>query len=195
MRYYELTESNDTIIKAIKHNCQPWLQATNNPTGLYRGIRDTASVLNKKVRLTKRMTTAMPTHLHDGLNEWFSAKFGAPYRNAAFCTGDNVITLSFGSTYSIFPKGEFSFLWSPNVWDLNMRVNDAMATHDDTIPEGDTPEEEVHDLQTRVLPSMNYTNKDIDAAMKAKVEIMLRCESYYAVSTDVVNDEFKQALL
>jgi 8-oxo-dGTP pyrophosphatase MutT (NUDIX family) len=118
----EWAKSLAPVIKRIKSECKPYLEATEYDVmeyRLYRGLKGTnAPYMSSRVRLTGRKPQATGTHIHDALNEWFTKKFGEPFRNALFTASKADFAADYGNLYLVFPTGNFSFIWSPKVGDL-----------------------------------------------------------------------------
>lgn len=102
-------------------------------------------------RLRNRRPVNTPQHLHDKVNEIFEPKFGWKIRNGVFCYGFTSLNdvpdeLGYGKQYLCFPIGNFSFVFSPDHFDLcghfhemNYSVNDEhinnLVFRDDSIRE------------------------------------------------------------
>ena len=171
------------IVEKIKRDCQPYLKemgqkdmfsAYDRGRALYRGLDSYKGFLKKRVRLGSRRPTDMNIDDHNMINKYFKKKYGAPFRNALFLTGNrrNAAGYNTGSGaayYLIFPIGEFKFIWSSRITDLFSAIVGV---------EGD----KVKSLLNR------YQRTDLKAAKDSGNEIMLRCKSYYAVSNFIIND-------
>jgi len=165
----EVTEQNiEEWAWLIKEDCQFYLRQ-NNPKNfpLYRGLKmEDEPFLKKRVRLKDRTPKDMNPELHHELNSYFQTKFGSPFRNAMFCTGNEAEATVYGAYYYVFPRGKFEFIWSPHIDDL-FSLWDMHGDEDiffDEVKNGD------------------YTNKNLSNAIDSHHEIMIRCNSYYALS-------------
>jgi len=154
----------------IKEDCQYYLNQ-NNPKNspLYRGLgTSNKPFLKKRVRLNNRNPKDTHQYIHNKINKSFVEDFGAPFRNSMFCTGDAYAAANYGDVYHIFPRGKFEFLWSPNIDDL-------FSLWD--LHDGDDDEDEFF----KHFRYGNYTNRNLNDGINSKHEIMLRCNSYYAL--------------
>jgi hypothetical protein len=164
-------------LKQIKKECQPFLKAVDyqpfNKYAILRGLKNTNGELHvkKQVRLGDRKPKDTPHDLHEIINDYFTDKFGEPFRNAMFVVGSDRIAGEYGQQYSIFPAGNFTFLWSDQITDLYEELAiDEMSF----LRNGQADQ---------VLSS--YRNTDLQRAILSKHEIMIRCESYHGLFTDL----------
>lgn len=161
----------------VKRDCQPYLQQNDEPLGnnaLLRGLTGGDEFLKKQVRLTDRTPLDNPTDVHNELNKFFTRKYGAPFRNAMFCTGSRRDTRRYGKTYLVFPIGEFKFLWSSDVKDLYL-------AWDNFNHRNSRSRTKVQDF-VKGLEDANYSTTNLKGAISSGAEIMIICESYYALS-------------
>lgn len=181
----DVKKAGELILK----NCRPFLQQINynlDEYALYRGIgiNEKKLFIELSARLTNRHPSATPLKIHKFLNKQFENQFGHPFRNAVFATGDpgvaeyyskeitNEIIPRF-SIYSIFPIGEFEYIWSPDILDLYDKLGE--------FDYGDiTLSKKVKEyIMDEIIPS--YKNTDLLEAIKSGHEIMLWCEKYYGL--------------
>jgi len=174
----------------ITKHCQPYLQEANG-LSLYRGLgRAKDPFMKKRVRLGNRTPKDMPQDLHKKLNKYFEMKFGAPFRNAMFVTGDDGVANEYGAVYTVYPIGEFEYLWSLHVHDLYSIWENYLPWFD----RNDNKKEEKKKLKEAYLEFYNeeikygYQTTDLNAAIKSGHEIMLRCSNYYAVRHDMAEE-------
>ena len=206
MRYHELlieevsaTVDSETYfrMKALKHgisiikkNCQPYLSQVEDPMKLRRGVSRNykADPINgrpqfgkKQGHLTGREPLGGPmrTH-HDAVNKYFTSEFGYPFRNGILSTGDQMMASGFGTDVAIFPIGEFKFLWSPSVEDLNQQISIEWAAFRlDAAPES------VERLIIGLISEIGYQTTDLQAAIESKNEIMIWAEEYYTLDNSI----------
>ena len=200
MRHYELTEDFATEqiilnqIGTIKQNCQPYLQQNRDAVNrfpLYRGVKKTkhANVIRKDVRLGDRKPSDMPLDLHQFVNGFFKQEYGAPFRNAMFVTGSSGTAGEYGTAYLIFPAGEFQYLWSEHYEDLFSitseygfdQVAPSSLDDDEKIEWRENAKEELVDGVLRT-----YQTDELEKAIDARHEIMIRCSHYYGIHADVL---------
>lgn len=186
MRLNEITVENQptqeeirSIVSKIRSDCKPYLKSNPKPLAelaLYRGILKTnkAWFVDKKTRLQNRQST-MPSDIKSMINKFFVTKFSKPFRDSALVTGNVEMAQLYDTAYIIFPKGPFTFLWSPVVEDLW-----SIIYMDYNFKNMDYEKFENNVLST-------YKNTDLINAIQSNNEVMLRCESYYAVRADMAN--------
>jgi len=167
-----LTEVVPQAAADIKAHCQPYLKEINNDVmnnWLFRGVQNTMSEgwIEKRVRLDDRKSLDTPDHIHRMYNQWFTLNFGQPFRNAIFASGNMNSAADYGMLYMIFPKGDFSYLWSPQIEDLNTLHRNRMDIS-------------AEDLFNH-LGQVGYTQTDLPKAIKTGNEIMIRSQSYYGL--------------
>ncbi len=177
------------IVKTIQRDCKPFLEQANGGT-LYRGLgHENEGMLKKKVRLANREPKDMPQDIHDKLNKYFLMKHGAKFRNALFLSGSDMQAGEYGDLYKIFPIGRFEFLWSPKISDLYTEYEDYEGGfwHDLTPKEERAhKKKQLKRFHDEVL-TKGYTTDHLAKAIKSGNEIMLRCNSYYAINSDGVD--------
>jgi len=178
MRLIELDQAPKNW-QLIKRDCQPYLRSVDDPLMLFRGMdyKDDAGFVRKKARLDDRMPSAMGMTAHNVINDYFTERFGEPFRNSVFCVSNPNLASSFGEVYNVFPIGEFTSLWSPKVEDLNYKmplwIRDLMKGTDEYM-------DKVGDLW-ETLDSYRYRTDDLNSAAAFGHEIMIRCKEYYAI--------------
>jgi hypothetical protein len=203
MRFKELTEDvNDWSLdemtataNLIKTNCQPFLKkaGAHGFGSLYRGIDSNSGLqfIKKNVRLGERDPVMMRIPWHNALNNYFEEKFGEPFRNSMLAIGDRNAAGTFGRAHFVFPAGHFTFLWSPDIADLNYYTE--AKVH---IPTPKTAPEIISDKRFNDYKSgatlidvleenVSYYTDDLQGAIESRNEIMFRCQYYYAVLVDV----------
>ncbi len=175
------------IVEKIKRDCQPYIKEMDQKRmfghSLYRGMDTSKRFLKKRVRLGNRQPTDMLQEEHDMINRYFTKKYGAPYRNALFLTGDAGVAMDYNhgsgaNYYLIFPIDKFSFIWSTRISDLYSEIDD--------VDLGSEIDDRESDNILTLLSRYRKTN--LKAAINSGNEIMLRCKSYYAVSDYIIND-------
>jgi len=172
---YTIPKEYVDFIKYISENCKPFLEEIDYKIfsfPVYRGIE---SVQMKKkfmtvqnVRLENRRPKDMPREVHDKLNELFIRKFKEPFRDALFVTGDSYFAEGYGTTYCVFPVGEFSFIWSKNIKDLFELYEEYIDGYPDVNINQFIP-----DLSSTMY---SYTDNNFKAGVTSDNEIMIRCQ-------------------
>jgi len=191
MKISSLLRPNPIYKKAaveIIQNCKPFLGEIDNDIKrykLYRGVehKPSAPAVIRSARLTTREPRDTTNNIHDVFNEIFVERFGAPFRNAIFVTGSRMAALEYGELVTIYPIGEFKYLWSPEFRDLTRALE---IYHD--------PDFDLIDQVRNIINKGNYKTTDLKQAIKSGNEIMLWCEKYYVVSSKRVLTQINQIL-
>jgi hypothetical protein len=135
-----VTESNltkidslDDIINLIKKECKPFLKYKQL---LYRGMRSDGSAYGiKKVRTDRTPLQTNPV-IYDLLNS-FLKEIGLPPRSEVlFASVARHNTSYYGTSFIIFPRGDFSFAWHTKISDMiNLDMSDIIDTYGPEEPE------------------------------------------------------------
>lgn len=150
----------------IKTNCQPFLKEWGSiPTPTYAMFRGQYNEWPEYIHhtLADREPTGMSKTIQKELDSFFKMEFGYKYRSdhIVFVTGRSANAEQFGNPCVIFPIGRFSYLWCPEIYDINYTLLNNISV-DDII--------------------QNYTfmhNKGITRANNH--EVMIRVKSYCAI--------------
>lgn len=173
-------EQGQTAADLIRRDCKPFLRAIKGNGFLYRGVNipedepfeldDGTRYYVKTVR-QDRKPLSTSRHLSDIIDNWFNKKFGFRARsNAMFCKGErfNLGDISsYGESCIVFPIGPIQYVWAENIDDLYvllLRFGDTVA------------EETVH----KWLDGKDYKTTDLEVAVKSDIEVMVKCNKYYA---------------
>jgi len=208
MRYHEIIESAiddtdainnsagdstviDKIQKYLLENCQPYLEQIGYDTNkyvLYRGIINGGSAIINvhRVRLDDRAPSDTPGECHRLINNYFTQKFGEPFRNAMFATSvesDAAIYAIESGASVVFPIGNFTFVWSPRISDMFTDFIDSDG-FDEKF--GDCELDGSEERLFEILPKLRYQNTDLKAAISSGHEIMIRCKNYVSLPADVL---------
>jgi len=195
----------DSAVK-VKNDCQIYLgQIDPGKDILYRGIRDKAlagtgkgmtdKFIKKDVRLDGRNPKDTDQKAHEYINDYFVKHYGAPFRNGMFATGRESESFKYGTSFQIFPIGDFEFLWSDSVKDLWVQSRPLRIALGDAS-RGDNPE---HWRDERVKKELkmftdsilgSYTTSNLSGGIKSETEVMMRPASYYGVSFDNYTREY-----
>ena len=190
-REYEIAEKwhfderYTRAILSIKRDCQQFLrEAGKLSLNLYRGMGSSHGdvIMDKEVYLTNRQPKGMTDERKDELNAYFTKEFGEPFRDSILATGSHMFAQAFGDVYSIFPVGNFTFLWSPDVDDINRTMHRVWFDNDDSD----------HEIFPEFIPNAvnSYTTQNLQQAIFSENEIMLRCSTYHAIShRKMINDK------
>ena len=163
----------------IKRDCQPYLQQNSQPITkpLLRGMKENKPLIKKEVRKKNRKTLDTHSSIHKVVNKAFVENFGVPFRNALFVTGSTLEAGGYGNRYIIFPIGEFKYIWSEEVKDLYV----ILARKFDQIPN----KKILNQIYEYFKDPNLYKSTDLDSAIESGSEIMIWCDSYYAISKKI----------
>lgn len=172
-------EEITTIISSIKTSCQPFLEQIQSldlsQHRLYRGM-NSYSKFGTKPAHKNRLPVSTDLRVHRIMDEWFLQNVGFRARSeAVFATGDYETASMYGTVYTILPIGEFKFCWSNNVQDMYA-----------DYPKPHKEEKILHNFLNR----SNYQTTDIANAIKSKKEIMIKCEQYFYIRNDIMDETF-----
>ena len=176
----EWARSLAPVIKKIREECQPYLKAINYDVmeyRLYRGMRGTdAPYATGRVRLDDRKPMATATDIHSAVNNYFTEEFAEPFRNALFTSAKANFAADYGNLFLVFPTGDFTFVWSPEVEDLYNyeHVLDEALEGDRENPGAGYFEYE--------MDSYEYRDSGLALAIESGMEIMIRTPIYYGIN-------------
>jgi len=121
----------------IRRDCKPFMDSIdNNPVynTLYRGLMNAeGGVGSKRVRLDGRTPMTTNEDDHNDLNKYFNEKYGHPYRNGLFCSGNKYQADDYGDIYVIFPIGEFDFIYNEEISDLYIAAIDRLQSYSNWV--------------------------------------------------------------
>jgi len=199
----------------IKKNCQPVLRELNSqetPPLLYRGIKSNDPIFIGTVRKNRRPKDT-GIEYHNLFNNSFFKLFGwKPRSEGLFVSGEVWSTKSYGDTYIIFPMGDFKFIYSPNVIDLYVELQN-ITNYDDFIYKlkiknkavlskewregefGYNSKQKRYGMIKKYPEIMNafikgeYTDKNFIEGILSRTEIMINCDKYVAIEKKFYNDQ------
>jgi hypothetical protein len=201
------------LYKFLRKHCQPFLTECDihdkaglheiwDDAILYRGIKTAGmpaidfemSNGDKKLGIFKgTRKDRIPKDTHPELtklvDDKFEEEFGwRPRTEGVFCFGQSGRrhAADYGDVYRIFPMGEIKYVWSPEVYDLTMRLSalaDAAAIRARDKHDPHTKEELEKYAKAFSVKDLEYKDTDLDRACKQRNEIMLDCKSYLAIKT------------
>lgn len=170
MRYKEFI-TEESVRDKIERDCRPYLAQRGDGNLFKGGVRVEGGFGKATAHLGGRNPSMMPLKLHKILNDYFTKEFGHPFRNGVPAIGDEEHAEMFGHVHTMWPIGNFEFLWSPNVTDLNYDMT-SMVTR------GGDNEAELF----AALPSLQYQTTDLPAAINSGKEIMIWVPEYYMIA-------------
>lgn len=184
MKLIEITESPPLLglISYIQENCSEFLSQSSDP--LWRGMTITSSnVLYKQHAARTPVDT--PNVIHAAINDFFTLKFGIPFRNGVFATGDvyeadSYLRRSEGRQRElamVFPVNGFSFCWSPVVSDFYHIPTTELVKKITSDP----------NYVTETFEKLKYQTTDLQRGIDINHEIMLDCPNgYIAISESIL---------
>jgi len=165
-------------IQLIQRDCQPYIQQANGNT-MYRGIKSNQNFMKKQSRLDDRRPLDSVRKNHDLFNKQFLQKYGENFRNSVFTNGDTKIAKYYGDVYSVFPIGNFKFLWSPKVKDLGEQFTGKSSNLFLYAIQSLLYNDE--HIVNHFIKEADYRTTDLAAAIKSGNEIMIYCKEYYVL--------------
>ena len=179
---HHLTEeeiSDQIDLSAIIKDCKPFIRQLKGAHNLLlRGTNKRNPGMLKVKPRQDRHPMSTPYTIQNLLDEYFKAKFGwAPRSSGVFVSGSLLTALFYGPVNSVWPIGNFKFVWSPVVSDLFAELSNKKWSHWLTNPD---------ELKAIVD---TYTNKNLSKAINNTVgvqgtEIMIGCKEYYMVKNE-----------
>jgi hypothetical protein len=209
------------FITNILRDCKPFIRELdmNNPKFLYSGRKRDTDWFEQNVRNDRQPKDLAPD-IHNDFDDEFMKQHGWRARsNSLFCSGLEAFSYEYGNTYMIFPKKQYKFLWSDEVGDLFMHLKNYVRGADfsrngnglyqyifnvvefehtqknDFSKDGITVEVSARYYEFISDLVETYKSTDLKRAIDSHKEIMINCQSYYAVRYnrwfDTVRDFFK----
>lgn len=185
---YEDKTQYDLAFSIVQKKCQPFLEQCGGKA-IFRGMKYTSDYLQNPVRQDRRPSST-PTFVHHAIDDWFDDRFGIKARsNAMFATGDFRIAGHYGGNlqkvYAVFPIGDFKFVWSRQVGDLFLEIEEVLFNDYD----GDEPARKLDDDDLKndiweFLDSKDYQPDHLSLAIGSKNEVMIACKEYIAMRVE-----------
>lgn len=191
----EATDHNE-LKELLEHFCEPFIRQSKSRGLLKRGmtlsLEGEKSVADpydeegassriyywERVPRRDRNPRDLSAGLHKEIDQWFNEKFGFKARSqAVFCVGERGNVNEYGDLYYIFPMGEFQYAWSPEVRDLFAVRSHEMLDYPEDVTDA---EKEKYTPLEYFMEGLDYTNDDLDKAVVARHEVMLKCDKYLA---------------
>lgn len=208
MEFIREDDAGFDIESFLHRECQPFFDASKGSGLAVRGISQAGPVIGKfntpssrhpipvhKMTVRKdRKTLSTPEVYHHAIDEWMKDKFGIAGRTGSvFVFGERSAdsTENYGARYFVIPRGEFKFIWSPKVADLYDTMLEEFGpvfNHGDV---GELPPGEV----TEYMNTLQYSDRDFNAALQSGNEIMIDCQNYYAIPYTATTGEYIEQLM
>ena len=140
--------------------------------GYYKNINNILKIQTRKDR--KPLGTELD--LHKSLNKFFKKKFGWNVRSeGTFVSGKVSEVEQYGKPYIFFPIKQYKYVWSPEINDLTLYLEDVFTKNFDDY--GDIQEEE-----TIKYAVNTYIDKNLKKAVNKKNEVTINCKEYYLIN-------------
>jgi len=216
--YYGLGTQEVQFGLQVREQCQPFLKRIDyniSEFPMYRGIKnDNSPLIAKEARLADRIPKDITPEVHAEINELFTDKYGAPFRNSVFVSGDKYMTADYGNPYIIFPVGEFQILWTPDFPDLFvtadglrsmvrrvkvMKRDGKFSKNQQAYWDHYAKSHNIDGIQPedvtliKFLDKAEYRTDDLRNGIKSGHEIMLRCTEYLGMNNEL-NSESKEGI-
>lgn len=182
------------IAALIFRDCKPFLETIDFSRRcaehyVYRGSKALGYKVFAELSVLKdRRPKDMPHSFHVAFNDYLVEKFGIPYRSQSlFVTSSRMDASSYGDIYCVFPMGDFTFIWDKNIDDPWIDLVDRNMWRGNY---------EAEDFVAYLRAHDSYQDTDFIGAVLSKNEIMIACESYYAINRSSMigkNSEFFMA--
>ena len=185
------------LVKLIQTDCAEYLDIIKDPTQykLLRGFYPSdrmEKIFNDQIFKADVRKDRQPQdtdkQVSEFVDEWFYKKFGSKFRSEAlFCVGNRLVTRKYGTAFVIFPIGKMSYCWSPVYHDFYQSNSTLIGKFknrgDDDLYWGEI---------NKILKEGKYTDTDLIEALSfhPRHEIMINCDSYYAIQYDYFNNNF-----
>ena len=199
---YMNEEEINKAVASVKKNCQPFFKKMGSSGEfLYRGHHSLATfgkLLTKVKPRKERKPLDTSQELHDYLDELFKKYHGWKARSKAiFATASRKAAKHYGKLYYMFPIGDFSFLYHPELEDM-VEILESLRIHMrgdcDPVVRRKEPyfshgvEEEVREATEKhkklIKLIKGYKKTGLSTAVANDSEIMIKCKSYYMVDTE-----------
>lgn len=198
-------EHIDEMTKILKRDCSKYLNHVGEycyKNGwVYRAVKEVSregTLLKKKSYLdVGRNTRLSGLYIQELFNNAGNKAFGWNIRDGVSTGTDPLLLGVFGQVKIFLPIGNYEFVWEPRVYDFNQNLFDR-------IREFLLAQEEINSWMTlykrwyksraeaeecqRILQPVidefvkaNFTDKNLQAAIKGRGEIDFKCTSYYLV--------------
>ena len=214
------------VVEFIEQNCQPVLReiaTTKSATTwagrkspgtiqlLYRGIKNQDDSIFISTVRKNRNPKDTSDDFHQLFDNSFFKIFGwKPRSEGLFATGKMSDTKMYGLTFVIFPIGDFDFIYSEEISDLFVALEN-MAINNNFIEELNIKNKKELSRKWKSYGAIllsnkyklikeypeimdafikqNYTDKDFVKGIMSRHEIMINCDRYVAIEKEYYDDQ------
>ena len=119
-------ETLEEFTELVKRDCSKFLkEVSSSKTFLYRGLKGVSDDMGIKTPRTDRMPKDTSKKGHEYLGNLFKKYHGWNARKeGVFCFGNPAWADDYGITYIIFPVNGYKYVWSDDITDLTVYVQD-----------------------------------------------------------------------
>lgn len=180
MRFKEfILEDSEFSAELILRDCSKWIEATKLSSA--KAWHGTGGSGGAEVKLIKNRYRESPSNssktLHDAANRILKDKFGwQPRMEGLFVSGDVDMAQSYGYEHLVFPKGDFKFVWSPEIQDLYFYSKGFYKRHRIA---GTTAATTI--LIDELENNIEWKDDDIVAALESGNEVIIKAAAFYLV--------------
>lgn len=172
----------------VLQHCRPFLEMIDydlDTYTLYRGVNDNSLSRGKEIapgmtiksgHVESRIPKGTPKHVYNEFNNLFAKKFGVPFRNGVFATGNYLWATRFGNTHMVIPIGDFKFCWSPTIRDFGEYIMDN--------PYSTLTDEDFEVTDNYIQATIDaHIDTDLKRAIKSYHEIAIYCDKCLIISS------------
>jgi hypothetical protein len=164
---------------------------------LYRGFGNNHELIIRKfnAELTDRSPRHTPVKIHEFLNNWLSQNYGKPWRNGVFTTTMKTEAELYGAVYNFVPIGEFEFLYSPDILDMQSdfkRVVKNKLSMVEWLQSTDEAIQLVHDQLENSRFVLGNKNNVMSLTNSLGNEIIFWCKEYYLINQEIYQEMEQQ---
>lgn len=207
-----IAEASEFDIEKFMSDCAPFLNAMKGARNLaYRGIQKPVKNWDILSPRKDRKPLDSDEFAHVEMNKFFKETFGWPARSEGlFVTGSVSTAAGYGVTHAVFPIGTFKILWSADMRDPTAAINWEIRRKDDPDmmpdykPDTSTPtaaeryrllrQESIEEFIGKMKDFNWETNPNsLIPGLKLDVEIMIKCDKYYAFP--ILNSEVLRTIV
>ena len=170
------------MIEILLKECMPYLKDRKFdqyfPTDqLYSGRQGKQYEFFDDTIRTNREPKDTPLWIHRQLDDMFYKKFGIKARSSTlFTTGDKGVASSYGDVFIVFPKGQYTVLWSEDVGDLYERIKHIYTDALDT-------DYHSFDFGSSIEKMLRYSENEYDVRDYVETQATKEYEKYYGEDT------------
>lgn len=172
------------VMDILRRDCGPYIKEKALGENLWRGMKKDIGDFTKITPRKNRRPKDMPWELHEALDNAFKEEFGWKARSeAVFCSSSLYDAGFYGDIYIIYPIGKIKYVYSPVIPDIYTDMKRAGFV-EEVLYKNPTPNriEQIADSYIEL-----YTDKNLKEGMRRGVEILIKCNSYYALDFTFIN--------